>query len=270
MLTRASLARAYRPPRYLAPEADRSGGQLGSSPSVRAPKCWGMFLGLPGRVSKGLRPKVCGIVPLMIEPNPTARLRMITGTSAIVAGLAWVAKDIGSRVSSDSGYWDCKSPYGYLLNGIDTVAFLVLGLALFGLHKIFRSAMGERRAVIGLVAAAGFGVAGLANLLEHCAGLDALGLAYVIGLLLGMLPLVAFGVMLRRVGLPSWCTWFLVLGTVLGVLFAEQGGLIAFGLSWFAFGLVIRKSSSMPQSLDPHIEEREPADYEQAVARHAP
>ncbi|HYN35713.1 MAG TPA: hypothetical protein VEV82_01945 [Actinomycetota bacterium] len=186
----------------------------------------------------------------MALPNPTARLRMITGTSALVAGLAWVAKDIGGRVPSDSDYWDCKSFYGYLLNGIDTVAFLALGLALLGLYKIFRSAMGGRRAAIGLVAAAGFGVAGFANLLEHCAGLDALGFAYVIGLLLGLLLLVAFGVFLRRVGLPSWCTWFLVLGTVLGILFAEQGGLIAFGSSWFAFGLVlIRKPSSMPQSL---------------------
>ncbi|HYN36950.1 MAG TPA: hypothetical protein VEV82_08230 [Actinomycetota bacterium] len=81
-------------------------------------------------------------------------------------------------------------------------------------------------------------------------GLDVLGFAYVIGLLLGMLLLIAFGVMLRRVGLPSWCTWFLVLGTVLGVLFNNQGGVIAFGLSWFALGLVlIRKSSSIPQSL---------------------
>jgi hypothetical protein len=174
---------------------------------------------------------------------------MVTGTSAIVAGLAWVTKDIGSRVSPDTDYFNCNSSYDYLLNGIDTVAFLVLGLALFGLYKIFRSAMGETRAVIGLVAAAGFGVAGVANLSEHCAGLDALGLAYVIGLLLGMLLLVAFGVFLRRVGLPSWCTWFLVLGTVLGVLFSNQGGLIAFGLSWFALGLVlIRQSSSMPQS----------------------
>jgi len=173
---------------------------------------------------------------------------MVTGTSAIVAGLAWVAKDIGSRVSPDTDYFNCNSSYDYLLNGIDTVAFLVLGLALFGLHKIFRSAMGETRAVIGLVAAAGFGVAGLANLSEHCAGLDALGLAYVIGLLLGMLLLVAFGVFLRLVGLPSWCTWFLVLGTVLGVLFSNQGGLIAFGVSWFALGLVlIRESSSRPQ-----------------------
>jgi hypothetical protein len=106
--------------------------------------------------------------------------------------------------------------------------------------------------VIGLVAAAAFGVAGLANLLEHCAGLDALGFAYVIGLLLGMLLLVVYGVMLRRVGLPGWCTWLLVLGTVLGVLFSEQGGLIAFGLSWLAFGLVlIRKSSPMPPSFVP-------------------
>jgi hypothetical protein len=172
---------------------------------------------------------------------------MITGASASVAGLAWIAKDIGSRASLDSDYWNCNSSYDYLLNGIDTVAFLALGLALFGLHKIFRSAIGERKAVIGLVAAAGFGIAGLANLLEHCAGLDVLGFAYVIGLLLGMLLLIAFGVILRRVGLPSWCTRFLVLGTVLGVLFNNQGGLIAFGLTWFAFGLVlIRKSTSTP------------------------
>ena len=185
----------------------------------------------------------------MSAPNPTARLWMITGTSAIVAGLAWVAKDIGPRVSPDHDYWNCNSSYDYLLNGVDTVAFLVLGLALFGLYKIFRSAMGKTRGVFGLVAASGFGVAGLANLLEHCAGLEALGFAYVIGLMLGMLLLVAFGVMLTRVGLPSWCTWFLVLGTVLGVLFAEQGGLIAFGLSWFAFGLaLIRMSSSTPPS----------------------
>lgn len=89
------------------------------------------------------------------------------------------------------------------------MGFLVLSLALFGLHKIFRSAMGKTRAVIGLVAAAGFEGAGLANLLGHCAGLDALGFAYVIGLMLGMLLLIAFGVFLRRVGLPGWCTWFL-------------------------------------------------------------
>jgi len=185
----------------------------------------------------------------MSAPNPTSRLWMITGTSAIVAGLAWVAKDIGPRVSPDPDYWNCNSSYDYLLNGVDTVAFLVLGLALFGLYKIFRSAMGKTRGVPGLVAASGFGVAGLANLLEHCAGLEALGFAYVIGLMLGMLLLVAFGVALTRVGLPSWCTWLLVLGTVLGVLFAEQGGLIAFGLSWFAFGVAsIRMSSSTPPS----------------------
>jgi hypothetical protein len=79
-------------------------------------------------------------------------------------------------VSPDPDYWNCNSSYDYLLNGADTMAFLVLGLALFGLYKIFRSAMGKTRAVFGLVAAAGFGVAGLANLLEHCAGWKRSGL----------------------------------------------------------------------------------------------
>ncbi len=167
----------------------------------------------------------------------------------MVAGLAWIAKDIGGRVSPDPDYWNCNSSYDYLLNLIDTVAFLVLSLALFGLYKVFRSTIGERRAVTGLIAAIAFGVAGLANVFEHCADLDALGFAYVIGLMLGMLSLLAFGVMLRRAGLPAWSTWFLVLGTVLGILFNNQGGIVVFGASWLVLGLLlIQKSSSSVHS----------------------
>jgi hypothetical protein len=187
----------------------------------------------------------------MSAQNPTARYRLSTGTSALVAGLGWVAKDVGSRVSPDSDYFNCNSSYDYLLNGIDTVAFVALALALFGLHRIYRPAIGKAGAAIGLVAGAGLGVVGLANLFEHCAGVDALGFPYVIGLVVGMLLLVAFEVMLTRVELPKWSTWFLVLGTVLGFFFFNQGGLIAFGLSWLAFGLIlIRKSSSRHASTE--------------------
>lgn len=185
----------------------------------------------------------------MVAPNGTARVRMITGASAVLAGVALLAKDIGSRVSPDSDYWNCNSSYDYVLNGIDTAAFFLLGLALFGIQRIFRSTIGKTRAMVGLVAAAAFGVAGLANLFEHCVGLDELGFAYVIGLMLGMLLLVAFGLILTRVAFPRWSTWFLVFGTVVGILFFEQGGLIAFGSSWFVVGMVlVRISGSMPQS----------------------
>ncbi len=176
---------------------------------------------------------------LMSASRSSAGFQGIAAGSAIVAGLAWVAKDVGSRISPDPDYWDCNSAYDYALNAVDTLAFLSLGLALLGLHKLFRDTIGHKRAGIGVVAAAGFGVAGVANLLEHCAGLGALGFAYVIGLILGLLLLFVFGLALMRTPIPTWCTGLLLIGTAAGILRAEQGGMIVFGCSWVLFGLVL-------------------------------
>lgn len=171
------------------------------------------------------------------------RLRFVTGTSAIVAGVAWVAKDVGSRVSPDPDYFNCNSSYDYVLNGVDTIAFLVLGLTLLGLRELFQSAIGERSTLIGAGAAAGLGVAGLANVLEHCAGLDALGLPYVMGLMLGMLLLVGFTLTLRRAPIARWLVWLLLSSAGAGILLFNQGGLVAFGTAWFVFGLALFQRS---------------------------
>ncbi len=48
----------------------------------------------------------------------------------------------------------------YALNGVDTAAFIVLGLAILGLQKLFRDTIGRKRAGIGAAGAVGFGVAG--------------------------------------------------------------------------------------------------------------
>lgn len=177
---------------------------------------------------------------LMSASRSSAGFQGIAAGSAITSGLAWVAKDVGSRISlSDSDYWDCNSAYGYALNAVDTLAFLSLGLALLGLHKLFRDTIGHKRAGIGAAAAAGFGVAGVANLLEHCAGLGALGFAYVIGLMLGLLLLFVFGLALMRTPIPTWCTGLLLIGTAAGILLNNQGGMIVFGCSWVLFGLVL-------------------------------
>jgi hypothetical protein len=85
-----------------------------------------------------------------------------------------------------TGNWDCNSSYDYVLNGIDTVAFLALALTVLGLAELYRSEIGGRNAVIGSVAATGFAAASLANLLENCAELEALGFVYVVGLMLGI------------------------------------------------------------------------------------
>jgi hypothetical protein len=177
-------------------------------------------------------------------PGANTRLSIVTGTAALFAGVAWIAKDIGGRVSPDPDYWDCNSSYDYVLNGVDTVAFLALGLTVLGLAELYRSEIGGRKALIGSLAAAGFAAAGLANLFEHCAGLEALGFVYVVGLL-GMLLLVAFVLALRSAAIASWVVWLLLFGTGAALLFANQDGFVAFGGAWFVFGVVLlRKSSS--------------------------
>jgi hypothetical protein len=165
---------------------------------------------------------------------------------ALVAGLGWIAKDLGGRFSPDPDYWDCNSSYDYALNATDTVAFLLIVPVLVALYRAYRVSTGARGGVVALGSAAGFGVAGLANLLEHCAGMDALGFAYVIGLMVAFLLLFVFAVALTRVRfLPRASSWLLVVGTIAGMLIAKQGGFIVFGLAWIilAAAILLRRSS---------------------------
>lgn len=180
----------------------------------------------------------------MSFPRAKKRVWIATGTTSVLAGVAWVAKDIGGRVSPDPDYWDCNSSYDYVLNGIDTVAFLALGLTVLGLVELFRSEIGGKNALIGSVTAAGLASAGLANLFEHCAGLEALGFVYVVILMLGMLLLAAFTLTLRSATIASWVVWLLLIGTVAAVLLANQGGLVAFGGAWLVLGVVLLQRSN--------------------------
>jgi hypothetical protein len=172
--------------------------------------------------------------------DPAAGISLFfTGVAAMVAGVAWIGRDIGPRVSPDPDYFNCNSSYDYLLNGIDTVAFVVLGFAILGLRILFKRDIGSTMAWIGNVAAGALVVAGVANLFEHCAGLDALGFPYVIGLTLGLLLLIVFSFGLIRTPLPRWVVWLLVIGTGLGILLANQGGFIAFGIALIVLGTVL-------------------------------
>lgn len=83
---------------------------------------------------------------------------------------------------------------------------------------------------------------------EHCAGLEALGFVYVVGLMLGMLLLAAFVLALRSATIASWVVWLLLFGTGAALLFANQGGRVAFGGAWFVFGVVLLQKSSSHSS----------------------
>jgi hypothetical protein len=173
-----------------------------------------------------------------------------TGAAAFGAGLGWVAKDLGGRFSPDPDYWNCNSSYDYLLNATDTIAFLLLVPALIGLFRACRSSTGTRHGPTAQGSAAGFGIAGIANVLEHCAGLEVLGFAYVTGLMVGVVLLLVFAWGLTRMDfLPTLSSWLLVMGTAAALLLANQGGFTVFGAAWIIMGSVLARGASQEQRL---------------------
>jgi hypothetical protein len=150
-----------------------------------------------------------------------------------IASLAWIAKDLGPRLSPDPDYWNCNSSYDYALNTIDTVAFLFVVPTILTLFRAYKASTNHKVGLVAPVSAAGFGASGIANLLEHCAGMTTLGFVYVVGVLLAFVLLLIFALALTRVHVISrWVNWSLVVGTAAGLLLANQGGLILFGLAW--------------------------------------
>jgi hypothetical protein len=182
---------------------------------------------------------------------------MANGTTAGIrwtgafAGLAWIAKDLGPRLSPDPDYWNCNSSYDYALNAIDTIAFLFVVPTIITVFRLYRAATDAKIGLVAPVSAAGFGVGGIANLLEHCAGMTALGFAYVIGVLLAFMLLLIFALALTRVDVISpWVSWLFVVGTAAGVLFANQGGLVLFGLAWVVLVYTNRSLRGVSRVMD--------------------
>jgi hypothetical protein len=184
------------------------------------------------------------------------RLQLSAAAFSIFAGAAWVAKDIGGRISPDPDYWNCNSPYDYALNGIDVIAFLFVPTAILALRALYREDFSRTGVVLGYISAGGLAIAGVSNLLEHCAGAEPLGFAYVIGLVLGMLLLLPFELFLTRTELPVWGVVLLLLGTAAGIFFANQGGPTVFGASWIVLGVLLLQArlSSSPQSGPPSMQ----------------
>jgi hypothetical protein len=64
--------------------------------------------------------------------------------------------------------------------------------------------------------------------------------------MVGFLLLLVFALALTRARLqPTWAVWLLVAGTAAGLLLANQGGLIMFGLAWIvvAYFLLYRQAA---------------------------
>lgn len=143
-------------------------------------------------------------------------------------GILWIANDLGGRLSPDPDDWDCNSSYDLITNAIDSAAFLVLLVALVGLHARQRERYGPLGTAGFFAAFAGAAMVGVANPAEHCLGLDILGIfVYLPGVLLLNIGMLLLGIAT-------------IIARVLAMFFsAEDGGMIVFGLAWLLVGYVI-------------------------------
>ncbi len=179
-----------------------------------------------------------------------------TGIAALVAGSAWVAFVVGGRLSSED-YMACASTFGRAMNAVETIAYLALIPALLGLYAAYRRSGNSWLAVTGPIAAVGFAMAGVTNLMEHCfVSSIALPLPlfrgfsepspYILGLLLTWFFL-PFTLALTRVSwIPTWSAWGLVIGFISFWAANSQGGAVILGAAWIILGayLVAHRTST--------------------------
>ena len=168
----------------------------------------------------------------------SSRYSRIVGLVAVGAGVAFVAGEAVSRVEPDIDFVACATGVAYLINVIDLLKYGLMGITLLLLVWKLQDGLSRSARIVGRVAGIGFVVTGVANGIEHCAHMDALGLVYVIGLLIGLLGTAVFGVLLARSrAVPPWMGWVLSIG-VLGFLArGEEGGALVVGVALVVVGV---------------------------------
>ncbi len=162
---------------------------------------------------------------------------IIVGGVAISGGVAFIAGEALSRARPGIDFVACATGAAYLVNVIDLLKYGLLGIALLLLARMLEDRLSRTGRVVGRVAGAGFVVTGVANGIEHCAHLDALGLVYVAGVLTGLLGAAVFGlVTVRSRALSTWVGWAISLGVLGFMAAAQQGGAILIGVALIAVG----------------------------------
>jgi len=159
------------------------------------------------------------------------------GAAALVTGGMFAAGEALTRFGPSYSDTACNSGASYLANAIDLLKYGFMGVTVLLLLSICGSRMPKAGRIVGRVAATGSIVAGVSNGIEHCAHLDALGIPYVFGLLIGLVGTVAFGVFLARSRVVSpWVGWVMSAGVLGFLLAAEQGGAAIATVAWIAIG----------------------------------
>jgi hypothetical protein len=152
--------------------------------------------------------------------------------------MAFVAGEAVSRLEPDIDFVACATGAAYLVNVVDLFKYGLVGIMLLLLVRMLRVHLSRSVRIVGRVAGIGFVVAGVANGVEHCAHMDALGLVYVIGLLCGLLGTGLLGVLLARYRtVPAWMGWALSIGVLGFLMRGEEGGAVVLGVALLAVGV---------------------------------
>jgi hypothetical protein len=162
----------------------------------------------------------------------------MAGGVSILAGVMFLAGEALARIAPDTDDVACISGAAYLVNIIDLLKYGMMGVAVLFLMRICGDQLSTGGRISGRVAAAGSVIAGVANGIEHCAHLDSFGAIYVLGLLIGVIATVVFGVFVAKSRAVSpWVGWVISGGVLAFFVTAEQGGAFLVGLAWIAVGV---------------------------------
>jgi hypothetical protein len=160
------------------------------------------------------------------------------GAAALVTGGMFAAGEALTRFGPSYSDTACDSGASYLANSIDLLKYGFMGVTVLLLLSICGSQMPKAGRIVGRVAATGSIVAGVSNGIEHCAHLDILGIPYVLGLVIGLLSTIAFGIFVARSSaVTPWVGWVTSLGVLVFLLRAEEGGAFVAAIAWIVVGI---------------------------------
>lgn len=142
------------------------------------------------------------------------------------------------RIASPFSDVACNSGLAYLANIIDLLKYGLMGATVLLLMSIYGKRIRKSGRIAGGLAAAGSILTGVANGIEHCAHLEGFGIPYVIGLLIGVISTIVFGVFVARSRTVSpWVGWVISLGMLAFFLRTEQAGAVFAAVAWIVIGV---------------------------------
>ncbi|MEX1208760.1 MAG: hypothetical protein WEE36_09220 [Acidimicrobiia bacterium] len=182
-------------------------------------------------------------------------VRLIAGLAALAAGLAMAASQLLGFVFPTADDVACNTGPSYAVNAVDLVKFTAIGIAIVMLARVARGRLTRAGRSVAVIAAVASIVTGVANGVEHCAHLEALGLLYVLGLVVSIFATAGFGVFLARTGaLPAWIGWVVTAGVLVFLLRAEQGGREVYAIAWMVVGVGLLVGALRAPHRDPRAQ----------------